>query len=150
VAKDISKVAGEIDVALSDAPKSEFENQLSGFKAREKRWHHSSMAQLSFFNNPLIVLSSVFLGFIFKGAHLDKIHSNWFMEFSTTGLFWSLILIALSALIRLCCGYNRMLDFRYTHRPVIFRRILFEKTKKLPDEEQLPDQPGNRWKWCGR
>ncbi len=95
------------------------EDKLSSLLERENKWHEISRNQLSFFNNLLILLATGFIAFVVKDCAI--------LSISSIFIFLSIISMTVSCFFGLSCGFNRMVDFRYTHKTNTFRRKLYEK-----------------------
>lgn len=100
-------------------------------KDRENKWHQISMNQFSFYNNLLIALGVGYLAFVIKEF---TSHNTYFtfskIDWHATLIGLSISFIIGSTLFGLLCGYNRLVDFRYTHRTNYLRRKLYELNYK--------------------
>lgn len=121
---------------------------LAGLKDRELRWQDTSVSQVSFFNNLLILLGTGFLGFAFNASEISKYQAG-NAQWQPTCIFLALLLMTLSVLLGLLCGFNRILDFRYTHRINRYRRKLYQATQinKKPNSGEKVCSPLFYWFW---
>lgn len=115
-----------------DPNETKFDNEkYERLKQRENRWHEISMNQLSFYNNTLIALGTGFVAYVLKESLQTTITFSWSnIDYRVTAVAFSIIVMIFSVFTGLLCGYNRMVDFRYTHRANTIRRKLYQKNAK--------------------
>ena len=125
LADKIISAAGELKAANGQ---SFDKDKFQVLKERENKWHEISMNQLSFYNNLLIVLGTGFLAFVIKEFKPAGIAFSWAKaEWYATTITISICSMTVSIFLGLLCGFNRLVDFRYTHRVNNLRRKLYDK-----------------------
>ncbi len=108
---------------------------LKEYHERNIRWTDKSIGQLSFFNNLVLSLGVGFITFGYKNIVLKS------LPFTLSNIDWpitlsvlSIVSIALSILIGLLIGLNRLWDFRITRQIVQIRQSMYEHSDKKLDE----------------
>lgn len=126
----VEKIISAISQLKADNGKDSESSKLYELKERENRWHEISMNQLSFYNNLLIVLGTGFLAFVVKEFKpLNTYPTLSEMQWYPTMISISIILMAFGIFFGLSCGFNRLVDFRYTHRVNNLKRKLYKKNQ---------------------
>ena len=144
----IRKVKHDLQKEISPV----LQDRIEKLEQKEHQWHEISMKQLSFFNNLLIVLGVGFLGYAFKDANLAQYEFGgiFHIQFIPTLITSTFLLVTISILTGLLCGYNRLFDFRYTYQIAKLKREYF----KHPDADPLKKFPNipweGNWYWLDR
>jgi hypothetical protein len=126
----VEKIVSAISQLNIEKGKDSEPNRLNDLKERENRWHEISMNQLSFYNNLLIVLGTGFLAFVIKELKpLNTYPTLSEMQWYPTIISISITLMAFGIFFGLLCGFNRLVDFRYTHRVNNLKRKLYQKNQ---------------------
>lgn len=129
--KIADKIISEAKKLKANEGKAFDKDKANALKERENRWHEISMNQLSFYNNLLIVLGTGFVAFVVKELNpLNTYFTLNEIQFYPTIISISITFMATGVFIGLLCGFNRLVDFRYTHRINNLRRKLYDKNPK--------------------
>jgi len=127
---DINSIADKIiDAATELKQEKQFDqDKLASLKERENKWQAISLNQLSYFNNLLILLGTGFLAFSVKEFNPSNFSFTLTsLEFRPTIMMFSIISMAGAIFVGLLCGFNRLVDFRYTQRLNKHRRKLYQE-----------------------
>ncbi len=121
-------IISEANKLKTEDDKAFDKNKANALKERGNRWHEISMNQLSFYNNLLIVLGTGFVAFVVKELKPLKTYFTLSeIQLQPTSISFSINFMVISVVFGLSCGFNRLVDFRYTHRVNNLRRKLYDK-----------------------
>jgi hypothetical protein len=127
--------------------------RLAELQDTEVRLSDSSTSMTTFFNNILIGLGAGFLGFTFKDARLSEMQWDFpGLERIPTFALLSLIFMACSSFAGLLCSYNRILDFKHTHKISSLKKAYYANTGEFiaGDPVDMEKEKG-RWKrWMAK
>ena len=108
---------------------------LQEYHDRNIRWTEKAVNQLSFFNNLILSLGVGFIAFGYKNIDLKPITftlSN--IDYAMTLSVLSILSTALSIILGLFIGLNRLWDFRITRQINQIRQNMYEHSQKKLDE----------------
>jgi hypothetical protein len=109
---------------------------LKEYHERNIRWTDKSLGQLSFFSSLVLSLGSGFITFGYKNMDLQSLIVTLTMiDWPITLSVLSIISTAISILLGLLIGLNRLWDFRITRQINQIRQRMYEHSEKTLDED---------------